>query len=183
MNFAQSLRSALTRYRYPLTVALIAAPLFVLYTVPYANQGTLDLAMRRYLAGYARMMGAVLSVFEKGVMVTDNQIIGHAFSMRIVKTCDAMEVKILLVAALAGFPMSWARRFITVLTAIVAMVGLNSFRLCVLYWVGARSPSWFERGHQTLAPLLLVGCAVWVFFLLLPKRRQRDETIKADASA
>jgi len=182
MNFARSLRSALTRYRYPITVALIATPLFVLYTYPYANQGTPDLAMRRYLAGYARMVGVVLSVFEKGVVVTDNQIIGHAFSMRIVKTCDAMEVKILLAAALAGFPMPWVRRCIAVLVAIVTLVGLNTFRLCVLYWVGARSQAWFERGHQTLAPLFLVGGALMTFWLLLPKRRPPVEPIKAAAS-
>ena len=160
-----------SRFRYPLTVFLIAAPLFAVYTYPYSKQGVMDKGMRWYLSGYARVVGAVLSLFDHEVLVADNKIIGRAFAMRIVKTCDAMEVVILLVAALIALSMPWARRVGAVIAAVATMLALNILRLCILYWVGSHSQSWFDRIHQTLAPLFLVGSALALFFLSLPKPR------------
>jgi len=89
-------------YRYPLIVAAIAAPLFAIYFYPYAEGGAMASGMESYLAGYARMASAVISILDRNVVVSGNQIDGQMFSMRIVKTCDAMEVNILLAAALAS---------------------------------------------------------------------------------
>jgi len=94
--------SPLLGFRYPLLAAAIAALLFGIYSYPYADNGTMAAATQRYLSGYAHMVGAVLSLLDPHVVVRANRIDGWAFSMSIVKTCDAMEVNILLASALAA---------------------------------------------------------------------------------
>jgi exosortase/archaeosortase len=108
-------------FRYPLTVAAIAAPLFVFYCYPYADNGVMAAGIHCYLSIYAKMVGTVLSALDPSVVVNGNDVAGRMFSVRIVQTCDAMEVNILLAAALAGFPMPLGRRFVTVLAAILSM--------------------------------------------------------------
>jgi exosortase/archaeosortase family protein len=92
--------------------------------------------------------------------------------MQIVKTCDAMEINILLMAAIAAFPMPWPRRIASVLLAIPALALANLCRLCVLYWLGAHIRNSFDRVHQTVAPIFMVASAL-VIFLLATRRRQR----------
>ena len=150
------LASALLGYRYPLIVAAIAAPLFAVYSYPYAENGAMAAGIQSYLASYAHLVGAVLSVLDAHVVVTGNRIDGRTFSMTIIKTCDAMEVNILLAAALAAFPMPFVRRLIAVLVSLLALVLINVLRLTMLYWLGIHLPTWFDRTHEILAPLLMV---------------------------
>jgi len=67
--------------------------------------------LEAYLSWYARIVGSVISAIDSHVVVSGNRIVGPMFSIRIVQTCDAMEVTILLVAALAAFPMPWLVRY------------------------------------------------------------------------
>ena len=155
--------SPLLGLRYPLLVAAIAAPLFAIYCYPYAPDGVMAASIESYLSWYARLVSTVISVIDPQVVVHGNRIVGRLFSMQIVQTCDAMEVYILLAAAIVGFPMPLRRRVIAVLVSVMSLVIINVLRLCVLYWLGAHVPSWFNRTHETLAPLFLVGCAVVSF--------------------
>ncbi len=170
--------------RYPLIVAAIAVPLFAIYSYPYPDGGAMAAATQAYLSGYTRMVGAVLSIFDPSVVVITNRIAGRTFSMSIVKTCDAMEVNILLSAALAGFPMPILRRCVTVFIAILALVVLNILRLCALYWLGAHAPTWFDRTHQTLAPLFMVAFALAIFLIATLHEREgsADKTTQADVA-
>jgi exosortase/archaeosortase family protein len=151
--------------RYPLMVAAVAAPLFAIYFYPYAEGGVMSAAVQSYLAAYAKTVGIVVSKLDPGAAVDWTTIHGPLFSMRIVRTCDAMEVNILLVAALAAFPMPLWRRFVAILVSMFLVVLMNVGRLCMLYHVGAHAPSWFERTHQTLAPLFMVAGALAVFLV------------------
>lgn len=170
--------SPLLGFRYPLIVAAIAAPLFALYFYPYAENGAIAMAIQSYLAGYAKIVGTVLSIFDSHVVVNGDLIAGPMFSMRIIKTCDAMEVNILLVAALAGFPMPLRRRLAAVLASVFLLVLVNVIRICALYWLGAHAPTWFHRAHQTFAPLCMVVCATAIFLVAIsrtPPRSSEDE--------
>jgi hypothetical protein len=82
--------SPLLGYRYPLLVALVAAPLFAIYTYPYAEKGAMATGIQAYLAAYARMVGAVVALMDPHIIVSGNRIDGRMFSMSIIKTCDAM---------------------------------------------------------------------------------------------
>ena len=178
--------SALFGYRYPLTVMAIAAPLFVIYSYPYAEGGAMASGMQSYLAGYARLAGAVISILDPQVVVTGNCIVGRLFSMSIVKTCDAMEVNILLGAALAGFPMPLPMRIVTVVTSISTLVLINVLRLCVLYWLGAHVPAWFDRAHQTVAPFFMVASALVIFLFATASRHRAGKPapqVQVDATS
>jgi len=174
--------SPLFGYRYPLVVAAIAAPLFALYFYPYADGGPITAGIQSYLAGYARMAGAVIRLFDPRVVVNDGLIAGPAFSMRIVKTCDAMEVNILLAAALAGFPMPLRRRLVSIVLAVLSLILANVLRLCLLFWLGAHAPSWFNRTHETLAPLLMVICALAIFLIAIPRTEQASHANSAETA-
>jgi len=163
--------SPLLGLRFPLVAALIAVPLLALYFYPYDEGGAIAARIQSYLAAYARAAGAVVGLFDSQVVVTGTTIRGSLFSMQIVKTCDAMEVNILLLAALAAFPMPWGRRIASVLLAIPALALANVCRLCVLYWLGAHLRDSFDRVHQTVAPIFMVASAVAIF-LLATRRRQ-----------
>ena len=152
------------RFQYPLVAAAIAIPLFALYSYPYARNSAMAAGLEAYLSWYARIVGSVISAIDSHVVVSGNRIAGPMFSMSIVQTCDAMEVTILLVAALAAFPMPLWRRAVAVPGSVLFLMLINIARLCVLYWLGGHSPGWFSRTHETLAPLLLVASAA-AFFL------------------
>jgi exosortase/archaeosortase family protein len=162
--------------RYPLVAALIAVPLLGLYFYPYAEGGTVATRIQAYLAAYARAAGAIVRLLDQQVVVSGTTIRGSIFSMQIVKTCDAMEVNILLLAALAAFPMPLVRRLLSVLAAIPALALANVARLCLLYWLGVHSPSSFDRVHQTLAPVFMVASALVIF--LLATRRGREASTR-----
>jgi exosortase/archaeosortase family protein len=157
--------SPLFGWRYPLIVAAIAAPLFAIYCYPYVEGGAMAAGIRAYLSDYAEMVGIAISAFDPHVVVRGNRIDGRMFSISIVKTCDAMEVNILLAAALAGFPMPTLRRLVTIFVSVLSLILLNVFRLCVLYWLGAHAPTWFDRAHEILAPLFMVACALAIFLI------------------
>jgi exosortase/archaeosortase family protein len=154
-----------------LVAALIAVPLLAIYFYPYDDGGAMAARIQSYLAAYARAVGAVVGLFDSQVVVTGATIRGSLFSMQIVKTCDAMEVNILLLAAIAAFPMPWGRRIASALLAIPALALANVCRLCVLYWLGAHLRHSFDRIHQTVAPIFMVASALAIFLLATPRRR------------
>ncbi len=176
--------SPLFGFRYPLIVAAIAAPLFAVYFYPYAENGMMAAGIQAYLSGYARLVGALISLFDSHVVVNSEVIVGQMFSMRIIKTCDAMDVNILLVAAIAGFPMPLLRRLLAVVVSVLCLHLLNLLRMGLLYWVGARAPTWFNRAHEVLAPLLMVACALAIFLVATSRfgRRSTEESSRADAA-
>ncbi len=160
-------------WRYPLIVAAIAAPLLAIYFYPYAEDGVMAAGIHSYLAVYAKMVGAAVSVFEPHVLVTGDLVAGPSNSIRIVKTCDAMEVNILLTAALLGFPMSLRRRLVAVVLSVVLLVLVNVLRICFLYWLGGHAPTLFHRVHQTFAPLCLIVCATVIFLVAISQMAPR----------
>lgn len=151
--------------RYSLTAIAVALPLLGVYFYPYAEGGAWMAGIRSYLAAYAKAVGALVSLFDPQIVVGGTTLRGPRFSMQIVKTCDAMEVNILLVAALAAFPMPLMRRLLVTLASLALIASVNIGRLCMLYWVGVHAPGWFDRIHQTLAPLLMVAAALAIFLL------------------
>ena len=173
--------SPLLRLRFPLVAALIAVPLLTVYFYPYDEGGAISAHIQSYLGAYARAAGAVVGLFDSRVVVSGTTIRGSLFSMQIVKTCDAMEVNILLLAALAAFPMPWRRRIASVLLAIPALALANVCRLCALYWLGVHIPDSFDRVHQTVAPIFMVASALAIF-LLATRTRQRESDVPPAAS-
>jgi len=77
--------------------------------------------------------------------------------MRIVQTCDAMEVNILLAAALAGFPMPLGRRAASVLVSVLSLTLVNVIACACSYWLGSNAPAWFNRTTTRLWRMTLTA--------------------------
>ena len=142
-----------------LRFGLIAAGLFGLYCFPYAENGFSEGWFHHYLNGYAELVGFLLSKLDPTVAVHGNVLSGR-FSMSIIKTCDAMEINILTVSAIAAFPGPWKRKLVAVPVALAVLVSVNIARLISLYFVGVYRPNAFEFLHFELFPLVMVAVSV-----------------------
>jgi exosortase/archaeosortase family protein len=176
---AQALAPVRLGARFTLVAASVAAVLLGIYFHPYPEGGGAERVLRAYLAGYAKLAGAFLSVFEPGIVVDATTIRGPLFSMQFVRTCDAMEITILLGAALVAYPMAWRRRLAALVGAAVVMVALNLGRLCLLFALGVHAPAWFEPIHRILAPLVLVAGALGLFVIATRPRARRPTPVGA----
>jgi exosortase H (IPTLxxWG-CTERM-specific) len=150
------------RARFVVTFLLIAGSLSLLYAYSYPPDSLVGRGLERYLSGYAQAAGALLSLFDPAVHVSGSSIFGR-FSLRIVKDCDAMEVKILFGAAVLAFPSDWRRRVLGVTGGIALLFVVNLARICSLYFVGVHAPGAFEPIHREVWPLLMITLAAVAF--------------------
>jgi exosortase/archaeosortase family protein len=154
------------------TFVVVAAALFALYAFPYAETGISERWFHAYLRGYARLAGAVIWLFDRQVTVADSVISGR-YALTVVKTCDAMEANLLLIAAIIAWPLPasrplrqiWWRKPAAILVGVAALVAVNVARICSLYFIGVHAPSAFELVHVELWPLLLIAIALAEFVL------------------
>ena len=147
---------------FALRYALIAGGLLAIYAFPFELLGAQHDWLAGYLAAYAHLAGAVLGLFESGIVVVGAHIEGR-FPMEIVRNCDAIEVNILFVSAVLAFPAGWRRRLLAVAVGLPVLVLLNVLRICALYAVGVHAPDLFAVAHEQLFPLLLVAAATLAF--------------------
>ena len=78
------------------------------------------------------------------------QITGRA-SLTIVKNCDAMDVNIMLVAAMLAFPSRWPPlRAAGIAGGVALLLAANIARIVSLYYVSARWPRAFDVIHVEL---------------------------------
>jgi exosortase family protein XrtM len=88
--------------------------------------------------------------------------------LEIVRGCDGAGVLFLIISAILVFPAGLMRKLLGLLLGIGLIYGLNLLRICILYYVIAYQPSWFQLIHTYAAPTLMVilGCfyfAWWAF--------------------
>jgi exosortase/archaeosortase family protein len=148
--------------RFALTFVLAAGALFSLYAFPYAERGRVQRWFGVYLAGYARLAGHVLGLFDSQVRVVGNVIAGRG-SLAIVKTCDAMEANLLFFAAVLAVPARWSRKAVAAVLGTALLVAVNVARICSLYFVGIYFPGAFEFIHIEVWPALLIIVATAEF--------------------
>lgn len=150
--------------RFALRFAVYALSLLALYTFPYDEAGVIAQLFERYLSGYAHVAGAVLALFEPGIRVSGQEIIGR-FGLRIIQSCDAIEAVILFAAAVLAFPVAWWRRSVGLVVGTLGIVAINIARICSLYYVGVYLPARFEFYHLEIWPLMLVASAGLAFLV------------------
>ena len=150
--------------RFLLTFGTIALVLLGLYNFPYKELGFSEDWFHAYLSGYASMVGTLLSFVDSSVTVSGNVLMGR-FSMVIIKTCDAMEVNILLIAAIGAFPAGLRIKAVVLPLSILLLVTANVLRLTTLYLSGIYLPSLFDTLHYEIWPLLMIIVAVLIYLL------------------
>jgi exosortase/archaeosortase family protein len=147
---------------FVLRFVLIAAVLLLFYAYPYPAGTFMSTLFERFLSGYAQTAGALLRQIDPTVHVVRNRIEGR-FPLAIVRDCDAMQVNILFVSAVAAFPAGPWRRCAGVAIGLGLLVVANLSRIVSLYFIGVASPDSFELAHREVWPLVLIAIAVGIF--------------------
>jgi exosortase/archaeosortase family protein len=142
----------------------VAAVLLLLYAYPYPPESFMSTFFERFLNGYAQAAGALLKQVDATVHVTGNRIEGR-FPLAIVRDCDAMQVNILFVSAVAAFPAGRWRRLAGVGVGLALLVVANLSRIVSLYFIGVASPDSFEFAHREVWPLVLIAVALGLFLV------------------
>jgi exosortase/archaeosortase family protein len=160
--------------RFGVGFGLIAGGLFTLYAFPWELFGARHDWLEGYLVAYAHLAGAVLGLFERGLIV-DGTLIQGRFALQIVRNCDAADINIVFASALLAFPAPWLKKVPLLLGGIALLVAANVTRICSLYYVGVYAQSWFKVAHEEVWPLLLVVFTVGVFVACLQRLRPARE--------
>jgi exosortase/archaeosortase family protein len=164
--------------RFALTFASISLALFTLYAFPFAGGSVVDRFMAEYLAAYARLVGFVLGLVEPNVSVEGN-IVHAGTSLQIVRSCDAMEVNILLSSAILAYPGVLIRKLAAVALCLTAVAVMNVVRILSLYYALREYGDAFDFLHLELWPLVMVATAGIVFLAVsgfLQERTPDDST-------
>jgi exosortase/archaeosortase family protein len=129
-------------------------------------------------SGYASIAGAVLHCFDRSVQVACQDTSGR-YWLRIVKTCDAMDVQILMFSAVAALPLRLSRRLVAASIIVGVVFVVNVFRICSLYYIGIYLPSSFELVHIELWPALILIIGVVSFVVVAGKARSAEASALA----
>jgi|HubBroStandDraft_1064217.scaffolds.fasta_scaffold94802_2 exosortase/archaeosortase family protein len=152
-------------WAYVVRFGVIAGVLLSFYYFPYDEHGVAAALLRRYLAIYARLAGAALFVFDRGVHVSGTHILGR-FNLDFAMNCDAMDVYVLFSAAVLSVPSSWRSRLLGLGLGLLVLVAINVARIVSLYWVGVHFPLLFDFCHVDLWPIVIIastcaGFLIW----------------------
>lgn len=159
--------------RFVVAFAGFAAILLAAYYFPYAEGGAVRRVLDSYLKGYAALAGFLLRPFEPHLVIVGQDIIGR-YSLRIVKTCDAMDVNILLTSAILAWPTSIWKRLLGVLAGLTTIAMVNTLRICSLYFIGVYAPGHFELFHIELWPIAIVVIVVALFMTFIEVTRRHE---------
>lgn len=106
-----------------------------------------------HLGGHARIDNAILR----------DPASGFAVEMR--DGCNAVNVTILLLSAMAAFPAPWRLKALGLLAGGAVIQILNIIRFISLFYIGQFSMNWFDFAHGFLWETLLVLDTLVVFWL------------------
>lgn len=87
------------------------------------------------------------------------------FSIRVLDTCNASNVTVLLWAAILAFPAPWSSKGKGLAAGTLAIHTLNLFRIISLFYLGQISQKWFEIAHLYVWESLIVLFTLVIFWL------------------
>lgn len=169
------------RLRFAAVFVAVAGTLLTIYSFPYAEHGLREVGFAWYLGAYARAAGSVIHLVDPTVRVSGSDLVGRT-SLTIAKNCDAMDVNLLLIAAMIAFPAPWKRRFVGIVASVGLLSIVNVLRIVTLYQINIHAPRAFEFIHAEVFPLAMVVLAVGAFGVWSRCSRQ-PELAPAEASA
>jgi len=170
-RWSRDLRRA--RLRFAAAFVAVGGALLALYAFPYAEHGIGEGGFAWYLGAYARAAGSVIRLVDPTVHVSGADLVGRT-SLTIAKNCDAMDVNLLLIAAMLAFPAPWKRRLVGIIAGVGLLSLVNVLRIVTLYQISIHAPRAFELIHAELFPLVMVALAVGAFAVWSRWSRQAE---------
>jgi exosortase H (IPTLxxWG-CTERM-specific) len=154
-----AVRKRMTRFAVLFPVWLLAGfgLLFAPFARPAIAGGTVRLVelsawLVRLLGGQAAARSDLLQNPASG------------FSIRVMDTCNASNVTVLLWAAILAFPAPWTAKGKGLAACTVAIHVLNLLRIISLFYLGQVSQKWFEIAHLYVWESLIVLFTLVIFW-------------------
>ena len=156
----EAARSRMKRFVVLFPVWLLAGfgLLFAPFTRPAIDRGTGWLV--EVSAWLVRLLGGQASA-QSGLLRNP----ASGFSIRVLDTCNASNVTVLLWAAILAFPAPWTSKGKGLATGTAAIHVLNLVRIVSLFYLGQVSDKWFEIAHLYVWESLIVLFTLVIFWL------------------
>ena len=161
------------RLRFAAAFVAVGGVLLALYSFPYAEHGMREVGFAWYLGAYARAAGSLIHLADPTLRVSGADLVGRT-SLTVAKNCDAMDVNLLLVAAMIAFPAPWKRRLVGIVAGVGLLSIVNLLRIVALYQINVHAPRAFEFIHAEVFPLVMVVLAVGAFGIWSRWSRQAE---------
>lgn len=168
LRFAGTFVGAITLY-FLLTLAVEFPD--ATYAARYPTAGwllTVNEAVRHslvlpYQHAIAVATAGTVNLLGYAAVVDGRDIHSRDFSVTITGGCDAIELTLLFLAAVAAYPADPARKLVGLMAGVVAIAALNLLRVVSLWLIGVQWRSAFDLAHFTLWPFVLL-CATMLLF-------------------
>jgi exosortase H (IPTLxxWG-CTERM-specific) len=153
---------------FAITFAAIAVGGIAVLLIPAVDENVVN----PFTAGLVDVCAGLLKLFDGRVTATGNilAITGTGAAVSVENGCNAVEVCLLLSAAIIAWPASIRARVVGVLIGIAAIQTVNLARIISLLYLSFYSPPLFEFFHLYVWETMIMLEAVLLFFLWM--RRQ-----------
>src|SRR5690349_1350507 len=153
-------RSQMARFLVLFPIVLVAG--FALLQTPPAGTivGAFTEGIVRASAGLIHLFGGQALVLGRILRSPSN-----GFAVEVQNGCNAVNVTILLWAAIATYPARWTTKVGGLLYGTVAIHVVNLLRVISLYYLGQYNRDWFDFAHMYLWESLIVLDTLAVFWI------------------
>jgi exosortase H (IPTLxxWG-CTERM-specific) len=162
------------RVRFLVLFPLAMALGFALLQAPAVNR-----LVGRFTEGLVDASAALIHVFRGKAAVSGAVLSSpvNGFAVQVEDGCNAVNVTILLWAAILVYPAGWSAKLKGLAAGTLALHGLNLVRIITLFYLGQYSRPWFDFAHLYLWESLIVLDTLAIFWgwAVLVRRRQAAE--------
>ena len=136
-------------------------------------------AIAAFTTSLVTISGGLIHLFGGKVVVAGAMLLSpvDGFGVKVENGCNAVNVTILLWAAILTYPAPWLDKLKGLAAGSLALHTVNLLRIITLYYLGRYNKSWFDFAHYYLWESLIVldTLAIFWFWASLVRRwgRQR----------
>jgi exosortase H (IPTLxxWG-CTERM-specific) len=122
--------------------------------------------VNRFTVALVSVSAAVIHLFGGNAIVVGVLLQSPVgFAVRVENGCNAINVTILLWAAILTYPAAWLRKFQGLAAGALVLHTVNLLRIISLYYLGQYSQAWFNFAHFYVWESLIVLDTLVIFWL------------------
>jgi exosortase H (IPTLxxWG-CTERM-specific) len=145
---------------------LILVPLCLLVGFGLLQVPPVASVVNRFTGSLVTVSGALIHFFGGKATVIGSILQSPlGFSVKVENGCNAVNVSILLWAAILTYPAPWLQKLKGLAAGTVALHTVNLLRIISLFYLGQYSQIWFDFAHYYLWESLIVLDTLVIFWL------------------